>query len=74
MKASIDISSDHSFEKEKKIATHQTGNNSGVIHSGLYYKPGSKKAELCKKGKDELTKFAKEFKSRLNIPTANHKS
>jgi L-2-hydroxyglutarate oxidase len=34
------------FEKEKKIATHQTGNNSGVIHSGLYYEPGSKKSRI----------------------------
>jgi len=49
------------FEKESGLANHQTGNNSGVIHSGLYYKPGSKKAELCQKGKHELTKFAKEF-------------
>lgn len=50
------------FEKDKLLANHQTGNNSGVIHSGLYYKPGSKKAELCMKGKHELTAFAKEFK------------
>lgn len=35
------------IEKEKKLANHQTGNNSGVIHSGLYYKPGSKKAINC---------------------------
>jgi L-2-hydroxyglutarate oxidase len=52
------------LEKEKVLAAHQSGNNSGVIHSGLYYKPGSKKAELCKKGKHELIKFAKEF----NVP------
>lgn len=52
------------FEKENMLAMHQTGNNSGVIHSGLYYKPGSKKAELSMKGKYELTRFAKEF----NVP------
>ena len=52
------------FEKEKHLANHQTGNNSGVIHSGLYYKPGSKKAELCMKGKRDLVQFAKEF----NVP------
>ena len=40
---------------------------SGVIHSELYYKPGSRKAELCKKGKDELTQFAKEFKVAYDI-------
>ncbi|OYW04849.1 MAG: hypothetical protein B7Z61_08245, partial [Acidobacteria bacterium 37-71-11] len=34
-------------EKEPRLAAHQTGNNSGVIHSGLYYKPGSLKARNC---------------------------
>lgn len=52
------------FEKDNVLANHQTGNNSGVIHSGLYYKPGSKKAELCMKGKIDLVAFAKEF----NVP------
>ena len=47
------------FEKEAVLANHQTGNNSGVIHSGLYYKPGSKKALLCAKGKELLVDFAK---------------
>jgi len=48
------------IEKEKGLADHQTGNNSGVIHSGLYYKPGSLKAENCVKGRKELVAFAKE--------------
>ncbi|MCC7050369.1 MAG: L-2-hydroxyglutarate oxidase, partial [Bacteroidia bacterium] len=48
------------IEKEKKLANHQTGNNSGVIHSGLYYKPGSKKAINCVLGRKELVAFAKE--------------
>lgn len=37
------------IEKENKVASHQTGHNSGVIHSGIYYKPGSYKAQLAKK-------------------------
>ncbi|HRP89632.1 MAG TPA: L-2-hydroxyglutarate oxidase [Edaphocola sp.] len=50
------------IEKEKHFADHQTGNNSGVIHSGLYYKPGSLKAVNCVKGRKELVEFAKENK------------
>ena len=45
-------------EKEKEISKHQTGNNSGVIHSGLYYKPGSLKAINCARGYNELIEFA----------------
>lgn len=48
------------FEKEPKLAGHQTGHNSGVIHSGLYYKPGSLKAKNCFDGRHELVAFAKE--------------
>ena len=48
------------IEKEKDLAHHQTGNNSGVIHSGLYYKPGSMKAKNCVNGRHELVAFAKE--------------
>jgi (S)-2-hydroxyglutarate dehydrogenase len=49
------------LEKEDIIAKHQTGHNSGVIHSGIYYKPNSEKAINCKKGYDELLKFSKEY-------------
>lgn len=49
------------FEKEDSLAKHQTGNNSGVIHSGLYYTPGSKKAINCVNGRHELVKFAKDY-------------
>lgn len=45
------------LEKEKELAKHQTGNNSGVIHSGLYYKPGSLKAKNCIEGYHELVNF-----------------
>ena len=48
------------MEKEKELAHHQTGHNSGVIHSGLYYKPGSLKAKNCFDGRHELVAFAKE--------------
>ncbi|MEZ4923331.1 MAG: L-2-hydroxyglutarate oxidase [Crocinitomicaceae bacterium] len=49
------------IEKEDHLAAHQTGHNSGVIHSGLYYKPGSLKAKNCVKGRHELVAFAKEY-------------
>lgn len=45
------------IETEKKLAHHQTGNNSGVIHSGLYYKPGSLKAKNCSDGREMLNNF-----------------
>ena len=49
------------IEKEDQLAPHQTGHNSGVIHSGLYYKPGSLKAKNCKSGRHELVAFAKKY-------------
>ena len=45
------------LEAEKRLAVHQTGHNSGVIHSGLYYKPGSAKARHCVSGRDALYAF-----------------
>lgn len=48
------------LEKESRLAAHQTGHNSGVIHSGLYYKPGSSKARNCAAGRDALYAFCAE--------------
>lgn len=52
------------FEKETMVSMHQTGNNSGVIHSGLYYKPGSLKAKNCIEGYHQLIQYCQE----QNIP------
>jgi L-2-hydroxyglutarate oxidase len=48
------------LEKEAQIASHQTGHNSGVIHSGIYYKPGSLKAKLCVEGAAAMVRFCRE--------------
>ena len=48
------------LEKEEKLAQHQTGHNSGVLHSGIYYRPGSLKAENCREGKRRIEQFCVE--------------
>lgn len=49
------------LEKEKDVSLHQSGHNSGVIHSGIYYKPGSLKAKNCIEGYNSIINFAKEY-------------
>lgn len=48
------------LEKENRVSAHQTGRNSGVLHSGIYYKPGSYKARNCVEGRREIIAFARE--------------
>lgn len=48
------------LEKEEQVAAHQSGHNSGVIHSGIYYKPGSLKAKLCVAGARAMVEFCRE--------------
>ena len=48
------------LEAEKELGEHQTGRNSGVIHSGIYYKPGSLKAKLCAEGREAMFRFCEE--------------
>lgn len=48
------------FEKEPAVARHQTGRNSGVFHTGVYYKPGSRKAALCVEGRRLMVEFCRE--------------
>ena len=48
------------LEKESALGTHQTGHNSGVLHAGLYYPPGSRKARLCREGKAAIETFGDE--------------
>jgi L-2-hydroxyglutarate oxidase LhgO len=48
------------LEKEASVARHQSGRNSGVLHAGLYYAPGSWRARLCRRGKAELERFAED--------------
>ena len=55
------------LEKENDVAIHQSGHNSGVIHSGIYYKPGSLKAKNCIEGYNAVINFAKEYGIRYDL-------
>lgn len=55
------------IEKENRLAYHQTGRNSGVIHSGIYYKPNSLKAKNCINGRRQLLDFAKQYNITYNL-------
>jgi len=55
------------LEKENEIGLHQTGRNSGVIHSGIYYTPGSYKAENCRIGREQLIAFAEKYQIPYDI-------
>jgi len=56
------------LEKEPGLAAHQTGHNSGVIHSGLYYRPGSLKARLAVAGAESLKAYCAEKEIRYDVP------
>ena len=49
------------LEKETHVARHQTGHNSGVIHAGVYYQPGSLKADFCKRGREKTLSFCRQY-------------
>src|SRR6266436_8591613 len=55
------------LEKEDRVARHQSGHNSGVIHSGVYYKPGSLKARLCLTGAAAMVEFCREHGIAYNV-------
>ena len=55
------------LEKEKSIGLHQSAHNSGVIHSGIYYKPGSMKATNCRRGVEELLLFCDKFNVQYDL-------
>ncbi len=66
----LTVKPDHKLllvEKERDVSLHQTGNNSGVIHSGIYYKPGGLKAKNCRRGYKQLLDFCDENEVEYDI-------
>ena len=61
------------LEKEAAIAKHQTGRNSGVMHTGIYYRPGSLKATNCRAGKKAMEEFCTKRKHSLRSLRKNHR-
>ncbi len=57
----------HVLEKERQLAAHQSGRNSGVLHSGIYYKPGSLKALTCRAGRTAMVEFCREHGIRHEV-------
>ncbi|RMF44646.1 MAG: L-2-hydroxyglutarate oxidase [Planctomycetota bacterium] len=57
----------HVLEKEPKLAAHQSGRNSGVLHSGIYYKPGSLKAQTCRAGRAAMVEFCQQHEIRHEV-------
>ena len=57
----------HVFEKEKEVGYHQSGRNSGVLHCGLAYKPGSLKAKLAVSGIKQMIEFCKKYRINHDI-------
>jgi len=56
------------LEKEAAVGTHQTGHNSGVLHSGLYYRPGSLKARLCVRGREQMLDYCRDAGIPVRVP------
>ena len=55
------------LEKESGVARHQTGHNSGVLHSGIYYRPGSLRAENCREGRSAMVDFCRKEEIPIDV-------